>query len=70
MAKARYEVIGVMPIRDAETKESVPTGGIVTLDDADVPRAKGKPLAGTRIEWLIEAGLIRPVEEKKKAKES
>ena len=68
MAKAQYEVTGVMPIRDAVTKESVGQGGIVTLDDAEVPRAKGKPLAGTNIAALIEAGAIRPVEAKAKAK--
>lgn len=61
MALAQYEVTGGIPIRDAVTRESVAPGGIVTLDDAEVPRAQGKPLAGTQIQALIDAGCIRPV---------
>lgn len=70
MALQRFEVIGVMPIRDAVTKESIQQGGIVTLDDAEVPRGMGlngrpaKPLAATNIAALIESGCIRPVAEK------
>ena len=47
MALQRFRVTGVMPIRDAVTKESVQQGGIVTLDDEPVARTTGKPLAGT-----------------------
>lgn len=58
MALVRYQVIGAMPIRDAVTKESVKAPGIVTLDDEEVPRKKGKPLAATIISALIESGCI------------
>lgn len=74
MALQRFEVIGVMPIRDAVTKESVQQGGVVTLDDEEVPRGPGlggkpaKPLAATNIAALLEAGLIQPVTDTNPAK--
>lgn len=68
MALLKFEVTGEMPIRDAVTKESVRKGGIVTLDDAEVPRTKGKPLAPTIIEALIASGCIKPAGDKPKAK--
>jgi hypothetical protein len=71
VALHRFKVTGPMPIRDAVTKESIQPGGIVTLDDAPVPRGPGlngrpaKPLAATNIAALVESGLIAPVAEKK-----
>jgi len=62
MALKRFRVTGVMPIRDAKTRESVTTGGLVHLDDAEVVRKKGTPLAATDIEALIDAGCIEPAE--------
>ena len=59
MALAKYEVIGVLPIRDALTKESVPTGGIVTLDDEK-----------TIIPALLESGAVKLVEAKPKAEKA
>lgn len=68
MALKQFTVVGVMPIRDAVTKESVQKGGVVTLDDAEVERPKGKPLAATDIDALIAAGCIAPVDPAKAEK--
>ncbi|MGE5827706.1 MAG: hypothetical protein ACM30G_04990 [Micromonosporaceae bacterium] len=68
MTLKRFEVVGAMPIRDAVTKESVGRGGVVTLDDDEVPRKAGKPLAATLIQPLLDCGAIRPVEDKKAEK--
>lgn len=71
MALARYKVVGVMPIRDAVTKEDVTTGGIVQLDDEPIERkdASGRPvtpLGATIISALVQSGCIEPIEETKK----
>jgi len=63
MALRNFTVTGVMPIRDAQTRESVMTGGVVTLDDAPVPRAGHKPLAATHIDSLVASGCIAPFAE-------
>jgi hypothetical protein len=49
-ATATYEVAGVMPIRDAVTRESVQPGGTVRLDPTR-----------TNIDALIEAGSLKPL---------
>lgn len=69
MALLKFRVVGPMPIRDAVTKESVQTGGEVTLDDAPVhrPEAPNSPHAATLIDALIKAGCIEPLEAPKKA---
>lgn len=74
MAQAQYEVIGELSIRDAVTRESVPQGGVVTLDDEPVARVDDagrptKPLAATNVAVLIGAGLIKPVETPKGRKD-
>jgi hypothetical protein len=58
MALAQYTVTGVLPIRDAQTKQDVTTGGTVTLDDTK-----------TIISALIESGAVRPVESPKAKKD-
>lgn len=73
MALEKFEVTGIMSIRDALTKESVPTGGIVTLDTEPVARKDDfgrpvKPLAATMINGLIASGAIKRIEAAPKAR--
>jgi hypothetical protein len=74
MALKQYRVTGILPVRDAQTKESVPTGELVWLDDAEVPRPhivngrRAKPLAGTNILALLACGAIAEVEPAKTKK--
>ncbi len=57
-ATETYEVAGVLPIRDAVTRESVHSGGTVRLDPTR-----------TNIDALIEAGSLKPLPVKAKKSE-
>jgi hypothetical protein len=66
MAKARYEVIGEFPIQGCDGSD-VRHGGVVELcQDADC--ATHSPL--TNVFAIVQAGLIRPVEDKPKTRPS
>lgn len=67
MALYRCKVVGEIPIRDSVSKESIPPGGEVRLDDSPggwkggrklAPHEPGGKLAGVRIADLVEGGLI------------